>query len=112
MRVEKRGMVVNDQKTGLMCISASRSFDSRAVLKGGKGEEITGLDCLKFLGFTLDADCSITTHIDKTCKNLRARKWALNLLKKAGMSRTDLTKVNTTILRPIAEYACVVGIQC
>ena len=32
-RVESRGMLVNDTKTGLLCVSATRSFESKAVIK-------------------------------------------------------------------------------
>ena len=63
---EQRRMVVNDQKTDLMCILASRSFEAKAVLRGKQGEEITSKDTLKIPGFHLDADCSVRTHVEKT----------------------------------------------
>ena len=62
-------MVVNDAKAGLMCISASRSLESRAVIKGRGGEEIESKDCLKSLGFQLDADYLIRTHAESLKKN-------------------------------------------
>ena len=40
---EERGMVINDSKTGLMCMSAARSFSPRASLVGRGDEKIEGM---------------------------------------------------------------------
>ena len=106
-RAEERGMLVNDSKTGLMCVSVARSFEAKAVLRGRNGEEIESSGSLKFLGFTLDQDCSVGSHVEALAAKLRSRTWALSRLKRAGMSREDLTKVYKTIIRPVAEYGAV-----
>ena len=106
-RAEEHGMLVNDSKTGLMCISVSRAFEAKAVLTGRKGEKIESSSSLKFLGFTLDADCTIGSHVQSLASKFRARTWALSCLKRAGMTREDLTKVYKTIIRPIVEYGAV-----
>ena len=64
---------MNDSKTGLMCESSARSFKPRVVIRGRQNEEITSSDSIKFLGFTLDSDCTIKTHVDNLCKKLRSR---------------------------------------
>ena len=104
-KAEGRGMRVNDKKTGLLCVSLARSFKARAVLRGRNGEEIKSSDSLKFLGFTLDSDCSVKTHVANLCKKLRSRSWALAKLRRNGMNQEDITKVYTTIIRPVVEYA-------
>ena len=106
-RAEERGMAVNDSKTSLMCFSVARNFEAQAVLTGRNGEKIEGRDSLKFLGFTLDADCSVNSHVESLAAKIRSRTWALSHLKRAGMSREDLTKVYKTIIRPVAEYGSV-----
>ena len=104
-RAENRGMRVNDKKTGLMCVSLARSFKAKAILKGRNNEKITSSDSIKFLGFTLDADCSIKTHVSNLCKKLRARSWALSRLRRNGMKQEDIVRVYTSIIRPVVEYA-------
>ena len=98
-RAEERGMLVNDSTTGLMWVSIARSFEAKAVLRARNGEKIESSGTLKFLGFTLDQDCSIGSHVEALAAKLRARTWALSRLKRAGMSREDLTKVYKTIIR-------------
>ena len=51
-----KGMVVNDAKTGLLCISASTSYRITASLNGRGGEIIKDRDSLKTLGYHLDSD--------------------------------------------------------
>ena len=104
-RAEAKGMKVNDSKTGLMCVSSARSFTPRAVIRGRQNEEIKSCDSIKFLGFTLDSDYSIKTHVNNLCRKLRARSWALSRLKRKGMSIKDLVVVYTSIIRPVVEYA-------
>ena len=51
----ERGMIVNDQKTVLMCVSAATSFQARAVLYERNDEEIRSSDKMKILGYTMNA---------------------------------------------------------
>ena len=43
-RAENRGMVVNDAKTGLICVSASLSFEAKTITTGRNGERIQSPD--------------------------------------------------------------------
>ena len=52
----ERGMVVNDQKTLLMCISAAVSFEARAVIYDSNGQPIRSAKSMKLLGYTLDSN--------------------------------------------------------
>ena len=103
-----KGMVVNEKKTGLMCISAATSFDPRMHLKGGDGAQIDGVDRLKVLGFFIDKDGGVWSQVNAVCARLRARSWALTKLRKCGLSTKDLIKVYKNCIRPCAEYASVV----
>ena len=56
-----RGMVINEKKTGLICISAATSFDTRVEVVIN-GQKITGSQSIKVLGLTIDRDYSFKTH--------------------------------------------------
>ena len=78
---QKKGLVVNEQKTGLMCISAARSFQAKVGFNFND-QPIEGSDHLKILGVTIDRDCSFKTHTDNIARKLRSKTWALGKLKK------------------------------
>ena len=100
---EKKGLIVNEAKTLLMCISAARSFEARVELSFG-GQSIKGSNSLKILGVNLDCDCSFSTHVDLVAKRLRRKTWALSKLRRKGMQKEDLVQAYKTLIRPTAEY--------
>ena len=100
-RAEECGMKVNDGKTGLMCVSA---FKATAQLRGWDCE-LESTDSMKFLGVTLDSDCSFRTHSRNVTMNIRRKSWALSRLKRKGMSEEYLKQV--PLVRPSAEYTTV-----
>ena len=89
-------MVVNDSKTAVMCVSDTLSFEPRVALTG-RVCPIEGKASMKFLGITLDSDCTFSSHVN----NLRA----LSKLKRRGMSTEDLKYVYVSMIRPTVEYA-------
>ena len=103
-----RGMRVNHAKTCLMCFSAASSFEASAEISGPDGSVIKSVDFARFLGVTIDSDLTFGTHIEDTRKKVRARAWALNALREASFSESELVKVYETHVRPAAEYASVV----
>ena len=102
-KAEAKGMVINQAKTGLMCISAATTFDNRVRANVG-GVVVTGKDSLNILGLKLDRDCSFKTHIRTLKGKLRARTWALAKLRKRGLSTKRLVKVYKSVIRPSVEY--------
>ena len=97
-------MRVNENKTGLMCVSAARSFDPR-VSVSFNGQIVKGKESLKILGVTLDRDCFFNTHVTQVAKKLRGKTWALTRLKRKGMREEDLIQAYKSTIRPSAEYA-------
>ena len=71
-RAEIKGMAINQNKTGLMIVSAATSFEPR-VRVTVKGAEIQGSDTLKVLGVTLDSNCTFRTHTQNLVKNMRKK---------------------------------------
>ena len=102
---EERGMRVNDSKTGLMCVSTAKTYTAKTELRGRDGEVIHGSESLKFLGVTLDSDCSFKSHAKRVAAKLRSRTWVLTKLKRRGMKEDELKKFYTSSIRPVAEYA-------
>ena len=106
-RAEERGMVVNDDKTGVMCVSGATSFEAGVKLRARNGE-VAGSSTMKCLGVTIDNDCSFKTHVSNLAAKIRSKTWTLTKLKRFGMDQSDLKKVYTSLIRPVAEYASVV----
>ena len=63
-RAKTRGMQVNAQKTGLLCVSGAISYKARAHLYDEGGQEIKSEAGLKVLGFRFDSDGGIWTHVN------------------------------------------------
>ena len=104
-RAADRGMIVNDAKTGVMCVSGALSFEPKVELKSRQGDPILGAQSMKFLGITLDSDCTFGTHVKNLRTAIRRRSWALTKLRRRGMNTEDLKSVYTSMVRPAVEYA-------
>ena len=104
IRAEERGMVVNDSKTAVMCVSEAILFEPRVSLEGRHGR-IEGVKQMKFLGVTFDLDCSFNTHIQNLRTSIRRRSWALAKLKRRGMTEEELKSVYMSMIRSAVEYA-------
>ena len=104
MRAADKGMLVNDAKTNLMCITAASSYSARAELMGRNGEKICDKKSMKTLGYILDSDCGQSSNVAAMRSKLRARTWALPTLKKCGYTQEELVKIYCTMMRPTVEY--------
>ena len=60
------------------------------------------------LGFVFDADASVKSQAAAVKAKLHSRTWALERLKKCGLSEKDLVKVYKTSIRSVAEYVSVI----
>ena len=48
------------------------------------------------------------TQVEAVIKAFRSRFWILQNFKNSGFTQEELLKVYTTMIRPVADYACVV----
>ena len=99
-------MVVNEEKTVLMCVSAATSFKAGAVLQARDGSQIKSVDKMNILGCTVDADESFSTRVENVRARMRKRTWTLEKLKKKGLNEAELLKVYMAMIWPVSEYAC------
>ena len=103
------GMVVNDEKTQLICIQSRRSNVSSYIRTGEKKEIIErSSNSLKILGFTFGSTPDASTNTDIMIRKFSSRLWALRFLKRAGLTQADLIFLYKSILRPSIEFAAVV----
>ena len=100
-------MRVNASKTGLICISGAISYDPRAHLFDDRKQQLSGTKTLKVLGFRFDSDGGVWSQVNHIKGRLRSRTWALQKLKRCGLSTKELLQVYVSTIRPVAEYASV-----
>lgn len=86
-------------------MNAATSYKTKAVIKDVNNNEISSSPSAKYLGVTIDANCSMASHVENVKKKIRSRSWALNLLRRNGFKEEELVKVYCTHIRPLTEYA-------
>ena len=102
-RAEERGMVINEKKTGLLCISAATSFSTKAQVVLNN-QQVTGTESLRILGLTIDSDCTFKSHVNALKSKLRSKTWALSKLKKKGLDLDKIVRAYKCLIRPCVEY--------
>ena len=106
-KAAEKGMIVNGAKTTLMCVNSAYSYTASAELMAENGERITSVPKAKYLGVTIDADCTLRSHVKDVRNKMRARSWALVKLRQSGFTAEELVKTYCSHVRPVAEYAAV-----
>ena len=102
------GMVVNASKTAMICASGATDYEAELFILDSNGERIGCGAELKALGLRFSANLDMEAHVSWIIKTIRSRYWTLRNLKLNGFSTEELIQVYKTMLRPVAEYACVV----
>ena len=97
------GMIVNDAKTQMLCISQSGG-STKSYINTESNRLISGKS-LKILGFTFGSTPDVTLHTGKLVKKFNYDLWGLWHLKKAGMKSPDLLMIYKAALRPTIEFA-------
>ena len=107
-RAEELGMVVNTEKTDMICVSGAADNVADAYLLDADQTRIGCSQTMRALGLRFSNRLDMEEQVRHIEKNMRARYWTLRNLKKNGFSNEELVQVFKTILRPVAEYGCVV----
>ena len=103
-----KGMLVNNDKTCVLCVSDSLSHSRETFITDEEGNEIRSESSLKVLGFSFSTKPTVQAQIDSIIKKFRQRYWTLRHLKKLGFSEKELVLVYKTNILPIADYADVI----
>ena len=101
---KKIGMVVNDSKTVLLCISDALNYRPKVFILDNNGERIDCVDKMKLLGFTFSSRPTVQAHVDTVLKKMRQKYWSLRHLKGVGFNTAELVEVYKSVLLPIADY--------
>ena len=103
-RAEEMKMTVNSSKTHLLCINP-RGKQVTSFIKNLNGNTLKSGETLKILGFTFGCTPDVSVHTRLMMNRFASKMWGLRLLKRIGMSRSDLLFTYKTTLRPVAEFA-------
>ena len=103
---ERMGMLVNEDKTHLLCI-ASTGHNSIVRSHVGTGEHhIESESTMKMLGFMMDNKAGMGEHVKLLKRKVGSRMWLVIHLKRMGLDNRTLTRIYTTAIRQIIKYAC------
>ena len=103
---EKIKMVVNADKTQMLCISGPRHQSTLTYIRAD-GKEITSTTTLKILGFVFGESPSCNLQIEHLLSKFRSRLWSLRKLARSGLKIKDLLAFYSACLRPVLEYTSV-----
>ena len=105
---EDIGMVVKAKKTAMICISDSLAYCADAFIYDADQKRIGCQDRIKALGMHFSSRPNMDAQVESISRKFRSRYWTLRNLKNSGFTQEELVKVYKTVIRPIADYACVV----
>ena len=103
-RAEERGMKVNTAKTNMICVSDCLNHMARSYILDSDGNRIESSDKMKILGWHFSSKPTVEAHVNVLKRRFRERYWILRHLKHNGFSESDLLRVYTVIVRPVADY--------
>ena len=105
-RTEEIRMVVNAAKTTKVCVSDTISYQAEAYMDTDHSR-IGCQDSFIYLGVSFSYTPVLDLRVWTICKKFREHYWTLRNLKTNGFSCKELVRVYTTMIRPNADYACV-----
>ena len=105
-----KGMRVNHAKTNVLVVSDALSYSPRVYFHDNEGNELTnnGGSSIKVLGFHISDRPGVSAQVEALRKNFRGRLWVLRHLRVFGLKEMELVEVYKTVIRPVADYCCVV----
>lgn len=102
------GMVVDNDKTQIMCIAETKQYVSRANFFDLYGDRVETQSSMGILGFVFSSDLDMSRQVEDIKRKFRARIWSLRHLRHVGLSESDLLKVYKSVILPVDDYcSCV-----
>ena len=106
---ERIGMVVNSKKTDMICTSGAMDYSAKAYIYDANQDRIgSSGGSIKALGMRFGSGLDMEPQVQAVIRAMRTRFWTLRNLKNSGFTQEELVTVYKTMLRPVAEYGCVV----
>ena len=107
-RAEEIGMLVSSTKTAMLCVSDALSYKADTFIFDDDMIRIGTMSSIKALGMRFSDRPTMDAHVAHSKKKFRMRYWMLRNLKNNGFTECELVKVYKTMLRPVADYGCMV----
>ena len=107
-KAEAIGMKVNAAKTTMVCFSDALAYRADSYIEDEDGNQIGCQNKMKALGMRFSNRPDMSAHVDWIRKTYIERFWMLRNLKRNGFTNPELVQVYKTMIRPVAEYSCVV----
>ena len=107
-KARSRGMVVNNKKTRILCISDALNYKARSFILDSEGNKISSSESMKVLGFHFDCRPSCHAHVAALRARMRETTWVIRHLKLSGFTEDELATVYRSVVRPVLDYCCVV----
>ena len=99
------GMKINESKTRLFCITAAQNSEVLAFIKTSPDTHIESVDDMVLLGYAFDSKPSVAAHVRLIIRKFNIRSWLLRHLISAGVPQNDVSKIYSTVICPVLEYA-------
>lgn len=107
-RAADKGMLVNDSKTNMLCVSDSLSYVPHTFFRTPSNELVKSSPEMKVLGYNFSNRPTPALHIQRTITKLKRNYWTLRHLRNIGFNNEELVEVYKSSIRPAAEYCSVV----
>ena len=83
---------MNTQKTAMVCVSDSLSYEAEAFILDADGERIACQDKIRALGMVFGNRSNMDLQVEHVEKKIKQRLWTLRNLKKNGFGEEELVK--------------------
>ena len=100
------GMLVNDDKTQLLCIHHLGNQMS-SYIHLDDGTRIKSSQTLKILGFTFGQKPDVSENTSLLVNKTSSMLWGLRHLKRSRMRQENLLQVYKAVVRPVLDFAAV-----
>ena len=108
-RATEQGMKVNTNKTAMVTVSDSLSFQPVAFIEDEGGSVIEGdKDRVKIVGFHFGNRPNVSLHISEIVSRVRRGFWMIRHLKRHGLNEKELVRVYMSNVRSCIEFSSVV----
>ena len=101
---QRKKMVVNEDKTKIICISDAMNYVPRTYIEDNNGLHIYSSTSMRILGFDFSNRPTVHLHVQSIKSRFRRRYWVLYHLRRLGMNNQQLVKVYCSLILPIADY--------
>ena len=97
-RAEGIGMVVNSNKTSMICVSDAAAYEADAFILDNDLNRIGCQKTIKALGLHFSNKPDMWAQVEAVKRKMRSRYWMLRNLKKSGFTNEELVTVYKTCL--------------